>query len=82
MKAQFLTLSLLILLPSCNPAHPVPIDSPSPDKAAPIAIPTAKGTVALIKLQSPSGAFPGPDESYHLSSDVAETLGLYGSDAG
>jgi len=29
-----------------------------------------------------TGAFPGPDESYHLSSDVAETLGLYGSDAG
>lgn len=24
-----------------------------------------------------SGAFPGPDESYHLSSDVAEILGLY-----
>jgi 3-methyl-2-oxobutanoate hydroxymethyltransferase len=29
-----------------------------------------------------TGAFPDPDESYHLSSDVAETLGLYGSDAG
>ena len=28
-----------------------------------------------------SGAFPGPAESYHLSSDVAETLGLYGRDA-
>ena len=28
-----------------------------------------------------SGAFPGPDESYHLSSEVAETLGLYGRDA-
>lgn len=27
-----------------------------------------------------SGAFPGPDESYHLSSEVAETLGLYGSE--
>ena len=26
-----------------------------------------------------TGQFPGPDESYHLSSDVAETLGLYGS---
>jgi 3-methyl-2-oxobutanoate hydroxymethyltransferase len=26
-----------------------------------------------------SGAFPGPDESYHLSAEVAETLGLYGS---
>ena len=26
-----------------------------------------------------SGAFPGPAESYHLSADVAETLGLYGS---
>ncbi|MBX3314647.1 MAG: 3-methyl-2-oxobutanoate hydroxymethyltransferase [Actinobacteria bacterium] len=25
-------------------------------------------------------AFPGPAESYHLASDVAETLGLYGSD--
>ncbi|NLD77567.1 MAG: 3-methyl-2-oxobutanoate hydroxymethyltransferase [Acidimicrobiales bacterium] len=24
-------------------------------------------------------AFPGPDESYHLAADVAETLGLYGS---
>jgi 3-methyl-2-oxobutanoate hydroxymethyltransferase len=27
------------------------------------------------------GAFPGPAESYHLSSEVAETLGLYGRDA-
>jgi 3-methyl-2-oxobutanoate hydroxymethyltransferase len=26
-----------------------------------------------------SGAFPGPDESYHLSAEVAETLGLYGA---
>jgi 3-methyl-2-oxobutanoate hydroxymethyltransferase len=25
-----------------------------------------------------SGAFPGPAESYHLSAEVAETLGLYG----
>ncbi len=25
-----------------------------------------------------TGAFPGPDESYHLSAEVAETLGLYG----
>jgi 3-methyl-2-oxobutanoate hydroxymethyltransferase len=24
-------------------------------------------------------SFPGPAESYHLSADVAETLGLYGS---
>ena len=28
-----------------------------------------------------SGAFPGPAESYHLSAEVAETLGLYGRDA-
>jgi 3-methyl-2-oxobutanoate hydroxymethyltransferase len=28
-----------------------------------------------------SGAFPGPDESYHLPADVAETLGLYGGGA-
>jgi 3-methyl-2-oxobutanoate hydroxymethyltransferase len=28
-----------------------------------------------------TGAFPGPAESYHLASDVAETLGLYGRDA-
>ncbi len=27
-----------------------------------------------------SRAFPGPDETYHLTSGVAETLGLYGSD--
>jgi 3-methyl-2-oxobutanoate hydroxymethyltransferase len=26
-----------------------------------------------------SGAFPGPDESYHLPAEVAETLGLYGT---
>ncbi|MCU1352109.1 MAG: ketopantoate hydroxymethyltransferase [Acidimicrobiales bacterium] len=25
------------------------------------------------------GRFPGPEESYHLSAEVAETLGLYGS---
>jgi len=29
-----------------------------------------------------SGAFPGPAESYHLSSEVAETLGLYGMSIG
>ncbi|QXC59851.1 3-methyl-2-oxobutanoate hydroxymethyltransferase [Aquihabitans sp. G128] len=27
-----------------------------------------------------TGAFPGPAESYHLSAEVAETLGLYGRD--
>ncbi|HEY4376697.1 MAG TPA: 3-methyl-2-oxobutanoate hydroxymethyltransferase [Acidimicrobiales bacterium] len=27
------------------------------------------------------GRFPGPDESYHLSAEAAETLGLYGRDA-
>jgi 3-methyl-2-oxobutanoate hydroxymethyltransferase len=26
-----------------------------------------------------TGRFPGPDESYHLAAEVAETLGLYGS---
>ncbi len=26
-----------------------------------------------------TGAFPGPEESYHLSAEVAETLGLYGA---
>ena len=25
-----------------------------------------------------TGAFPNDDESYHLSADAAETLGLYG----
>jgi hypothetical protein len=29
-----------------------------------------------------SGAFPAAAESYHLSADVAETLGLYGSPIG
>ena len=29
-----------------------------------------------------SGAFPSDDESYHLSAEAAETLGLYGVDAG
>ena len=28
-----------------------------------------------------TGAFPGPDETYHLSAEVAETLGLYGAEA-
>ena len=28
-----------------------------------------------------TGAFPGPEESYHLAADVAETLALYGSGA-
>ena len=28
-----------------------------------------------------NGSFPGPAESYHLASGVAETLGLYGRDA-
>jgi len=28
-----------------------------------------------------SGAFPNESESYHLSDEVAEALGLYGSEA-
>lgn len=28
-----------------------------------------------------TGAFPAPEESYHLSAEAAETLGLYGRDA-
>ena len=41
-------------------------------------------TVAVEALQAyaedvRSGAFPAAAESYHLTADVAETLGLYGS---
>ncbi len=35
--------------------------------------------VAAFATDVRTKAFPGPDESYHLSADVAETLGLYGS---
>jgi 3-methyl-2-oxobutanoate hydroxymethyltransferase len=34
--------------------------------------------VAAYAADVRSGAFPGPAESYHLSAEVAETLGLYG----
>ena len=37
--------------------------------------------VAAYAADVRSGAFPGPDESYHLSAGVAETLGLYGREA-
>ena len=37
--------------------------------------------VAAYAADVRSGAFPGPEESYHLAADVAETLGLYGRDA-
>src|SRR6476661_6651904 len=40
----------------------------------------AVAAVAAYAADVRTGAFPGPDESYHLSSEVAETLGLYGSD--
>ena len=37
--------------------------------------------IAAYAADVRSGAFPGPDESYHLSATVAETLGLYGHEA-
>lgn len=37
--------------------------------------------IAAYAADVRTGAFPGPAESYHLSTDVAETLGLYGRDA-
>ena len=37
--------------------------------------------IAAYATDVRTGAFPGPAESYHLSSEVAETLGLYGRDA-
>src|SRR4029077_16452865 len=40
----------------------------------------AVAAVAAYAADVRTGAFPGPDESYHLSSEVAETLGLYGSE--
>ncbi len=33
--------------------------------------------VAAYAADVRTGAFPGPEESYHLAADVAETLGLY-----
>jgi len=41
----------------------------------------AEGVSALSAFAGDvrEGRFPGPDESYHLSADVAETLGIYGS---
>jgi 3-methyl-2-oxobutanoate hydroxymethyltransferase len=37
--------------------------------------------IAAYAADVRTGAFPGRDESYHLSNEVAETLGLYGRDA-
>jgi len=37
--------------------------------------------IAAYAADVRSGSFPGPAESYHLSADVAETLGLYGRPA-
>lgn len=41
----------------------------------------AEGVSALSAFAGDvrEGRFPGPDESYHLSAEVAETLGIYGS---
>ncbi|MGI8940168.1 MAG: 3-methyl-2-oxobutanoate hydroxymethyltransferase [Iamia sp.] len=43
----------------------------------------AESTDALGRFAADvrSGSFPGPEESYHLSAEVAETLGLYGAEA-
>lgn len=35
--------------------------------------------VAAYAADVRDGTFPGPDESYHLATEVAETLGIYGS---
>lgn len=35
--------------------------------------------VAAYAAEVRDGTFPGPDESYHLATEVAETLGIYGS---
>ncbi len=42
----------------------------------------ADSTAAVARFADDvrTGAFPGPDESYHLSAAVAETLGLYGAE--
>ena len=40
---------------------------------------TAVSALAAYAADVRSGAFPGEAETYHLSSEVAETLGLYGS---
>jgi 3-methyl-2-oxobutanoate hydroxymethyltransferase len=42
----------------------------------------AVAALAAYAADVRSGAFPGPAESYHLSTEVAETLGLYGGPAG
>lgn len=41
--------------------------------------PASVDALARYAADVRSGAFPGPEESYHLSAEVAETLGLYGS---
>jgi 3-methyl-2-oxobutanoate hydroxymethyltransferase len=40
-----------------------------------------QGVAALAHFAADvrSGSFPAAEESYHLSADVAETLGLYGA---
>ncbi len=38
------------------------------------------GAMAHFAADVRGGTFPGEDESYHLSDEVAETLGLYGRD--
>jgi 3-methyl-2-oxobutanoate hydroxymethyltransferase len=35
--------------------------------------------IAAFAADVRSGAFPGPEESYHLTAEAADTLGLYGS---
>ena len=42
----------------------------------------AVGAMAAFADDVRSRRFPGPDESYHLSDDVARVLGLYGSTGG
>ena len=37
------------------------------------------GAMARYADDVRSGAFPSDDESYHLSDEVAESLGLYGA---
>ena len=52
---------------------------PSREAATAFEAEVAVALKAAYAAEVRDGTFPGPDESYHLATEVAETLGIYGS---
>ncbi len=61
-----LPLAMVTLFPACNPASEAPGSRTSDLSPAGAPTPTARGTIALARLQTSTGAFEGPSKSDHV----------------